>query len=43
MMKRKGELKGLLTTAKSCVEDDDKEGLKTVLENIKNIIEKEVK
>lgn len=38
-MKRKEELKGLLSTAEYCVDEDNENGLRTVLENIHKILE----
>lgn len=37
-MENKEELKGLLATAKNCIEKDRKEGLKNVIKNIEKII-----
>ena len=37
-MKRKEELKGLLSTAEHCVETDNEEGLEKVLENIQSVL-----
>lgn len=41
-MKRKAELKGLLKTGKSCVENDNVEGLINVINNIANIMAKNI-